>query len=118
MVPRDDASVHVFTACSGEIIPGNSSLVHVGLDVKDFIASNIEKLASIDYDDLKRDKSGTNIGKLSVNMLIRNPYLMPDKIAERTIDRLQNMVENGDFVLQNDDDIDYKRYRCRRRKRE
>lgn len=79
MVPDEGTSVHVETACFGKIVLGNLFLVPVRLDLKDFIASNIEKLSATDYGDLNSAKIEKRIGKLGVDMLTKNTHLMPRK---------------------------------------
>lgn len=49
----EDANFVSAAACSGEIVLRNTFLIKVNLDVTDFVADNLENLASIDLSALQ-----------------------------------------------------------------
>eukprot|EP00171_Calliarthron_tuberculosum_P007262 IDg7262t1 len=112
IMPCGDTSIMAGAGCPGEIVLGNPVLVHSGLDVKDFIADNIERLSSLDYGDLFKEERPTKIGKLGVKLLTNDPMLfsLTSEDSELTYydSRLCSLVSNGDFPLKDGDDVDYK----------
>ena len=102
-----DNDIHVVpgNACAGEIILGNPFLIASGLNVKDFLADNIERLATIDYGKLQVPEKNTKVGKLGMKLLsnkIDLDFTMLNPL------RLCSMMCNGNFPLKDGDDIDYK----------
>ena len=59
-------------SCPGEIILGNTFLVHSGLNVTSLVAENIAHLSSLDYGDLHSEKKPTNMGRLGIKLLSDN----------------------------------------------
>lgn len=102
-----DKDAHVFPGydCAGEIILGNPWLVHSGLNVKDFLADNIERLASIDYGNLQVQEETAKVGKLGLKLLSQDIDLNEEAVAAA---RLCSMMSNGNFPLMDGDDIAYK----------
>lgn len=49
IVPGEDVNMFPGATCTGEIVFGNPFLIKAGLDVIEFIADNLDKLASIDF---------------------------------------------------------------------
>ena len=92
-------------ACSGEIILGNPFLLASGLDVKDFLATNFERLASIDYGSLGTTSHPTTVGKLGMKLL-RNETDSGEDVLDPS--RIGSMMSNGSFPLKDGDDIYYK----------
>lgn len=52
--------------CAGEIILGNPFLIASGLDVKEFLADNIERLSSLGFGELIHDDDDGKVGKLGL----------------------------------------------------
>ena len=92
-------------ACSGEIILGNPFLVASGLNVKDFLATNLERLASIDYGSLETTSNPTTVGRLGMKLL-RNEIDSGEDVIDPF--RIGSMMSNGSFPLKDGDDIYYK----------
>lgn len=92
--------------CAGEIILGNPFLVKSGLNVKDFLANNIDRLASIDYGIVQVEEDTAKVGKLGLKLLSNEVSL--DNINQLEPSRLCSMVSNCNFPLKDGDDIDYK----------
>ena len=112
IVEDQDISTRPGASCPGEIILGNPFLVRSGLNVKDFIANNIDSLASIDYSDLNETKPKSSLGKLGIRLITENSsnedYEFLDDVLEEPTSRLCNVVSNGDFPLKDGDDVNYK----------
>ena len=109
IVPDEDANVVPGAACAGDIVLGNPFLIKAGLDVTDFVADNLEKLASIDFGTLQSVQPAAKIGKLTAQMLSsqeETSTINPDDVD--TVAKLCTLIQNGDFPLRDGDDIDYK----------
>ena len=59
--------------CAGEMILGYSLLIHSGLDVKDFISNNLERLLSLDFADTHNEENTTKVGKLGKKLIDYEP---------------------------------------------
>ncbi|CAN8068627.1 unnamed protein product [Agarophyton chilense] len=107
IMPCKDTTLLPGADCAGEIVLGNLFLVHSGLDVTDFLANNIDHLSSLDYGALNTIKHPVKVGKLGARLLTDQPSSSEIDIA--TISpRICNIVSNGDFLLKDGDEIDYK----------
>ena len=82
------------------------------MDVKDFVAKNIDRLASIDYGDVNVEETSTKVGKLSLkvisNQVANGSCESIGAEGDPNPSRLCCMIANGDFPLKDGDDIDYK----------
>lgn len=101
----NDTSVRPGNGCAAEIILGNPFLVTSGVNVKDFLADNIERLYSIDYGDLQVESETSKVGKLGMSLLSDEIDMGKDDIKPS---RICSMMSNGHFPLKDGDDIDYK----------
>lgn len=63
-----DDHVPAGTGCAGDIILGKPFMKASGLDVKDFLANNIEWLSSIDYSELQIEDNSDKVGKLELSL--------------------------------------------------
>lgn len=105
MLSENDGKVAPGNVCAGEIILGNPFLKASGVDVKDFLADNIERRSSIDYGTLDVEESTAKVGKLGLKLLsidIDKPWKEIEPI------RLNSMMSNDHFPLKDGDDVDYK----------
>ncbi len=68
-MPCDETSTVHGASCPGEIILGNPFPVHSDLNVTDFIAENIDRLASLDYGNLHGDPAPTKVRRIGVELL-------------------------------------------------
>ncbi len=105
IISDNDNHVVPGNACAGEIILGNPFLKASGLDVKDFLADNIERLSAIDYGNLEVEERTAKVGKLGLKLL-SNDIGMAEGEIEPT--KLCSMMSNDNFPLKDGDDIDYK----------
>ncbi len=105
IISDNDNHVVPGNACAGEIILGNPFLKASGLDVKDFLADNIERLSAIDYGNLEVEERTAKVGKLGLKLL-SNDIGMAEGEIEPT--KLCSMMSNDKFPLKDGDDIDYK----------
>ncbi len=70
-------------ACDGESILGNPFLVTSGLKFKEFRANNLERLASIGYENLQCQEDSAKFGKLGL------------KLTSNEIDIAENDIETS-----------------------
>ena len=114
ILPDEGSFVKPGTACPGEIFLGNPFLIRSGLDVKDFLTKNIDRLASIDYGDVTdvEEENSTTVGKLGLkvisNQIAYGSLESIDPDRDLGSNHLCSMVVNGDFPLKDGDGIDYK----------
>ncbi len=78
----------------------------------DFIAENIDRLSSLDYDNLNRNPALTKVGKLGVRL--RSGSTEPTQSTPHALGfsdaapRLCPNIANGDLPLVDSDDTNYK----------
>ena len=106
IMPDEDTYIKPGAACSGEIFLGNPFLIRSGLDVKDFVATNISRLSAIDYGALHNEPMSTEVGKLGCKLLSNQVADTNGLLTHGP--RVCSMLANGDFPLKDADDIDYK----------
>ncbi len=91
---------------AGEIILGNPFLL------TDFIAKNMDRLSSVDYDNLHEDPAPTKVGKLGVKLLTgsaERTQAAPHALGfSAAAPRLCLMIANGDLPVVDSDDVHYK----------
>lgn len=110
-----DETIQPGNDCPGEIILGNPFLIASGLDVKDFLADNIDHLSSLDFGELITDDVG-KVGKLGISLLSQSIDLEKNDTTTTCGDechkihgpKVCSMMSNGSFPLKDGDDIDYK----------
>ena len=96
IISDNDNHVVPGNACAGEIILGNPFLKASGLDVKDFLADNIERLSAIDYGNLEVEERTAKVGKLGLKLL-SNDIGMAEGEIEPT--KLCSMMSNDNFPI-------------------
>lgn len=104
----DDSFICNRVAYPGEILLGNPFPKYAGLDVRNFVASLNDKLSSIDYGKWNIEPPGKRSGNLEINLQAEKTMVISDQIPKQAISLLHNMVSNGDFVIQDDENIHYK----------
>lgn len=100
IMPDEDTVIRPGTDCPGEVVLGNPFLVLSGLDVKDFVTKHIDKLASIDYESVNAEDTPATIGKLGSRILSQDCASHDSRVSSLFID--------GEYLLNDGDDIDYK----------
>ena len=105
-IPEDkDTYIRPGHACSGEVILGNTFLVASGLNVKDFWATNLDRLAPIDYGSIETTTNPPTVRKLGMKLLRNEIYSGEDDVDPS---RIGSMMSNGSFPLKDGDEIYYK----------
>ena len=105
ILENNESHIRPGHSCAGEIILGNPFLVASGLDVKDFLASNLEKLASIDYGTLETLSVPSRVGNLGMHLLKNEIDI---DVVDLDPSRVGSMMSNGNFPLKDGDDVQYK----------
>ena len=73
--------------------------------MKDFIANNIDQLASIDYGDLHEELSTAKVGQLAFKFLSAD---IDTRDRELEQPKLYSMISNANFPLRDGADIEYR----------
>eukprot|EP00171_Calliarthron_tuberculosum_P020015 IDg20015t1 len=69
LIVDKDTYVLPGNACAGEIVLRKPFLIASGLNVKDFLADNIERLAAVDYVSLQCEDQPAKVGKSEFSLL-------------------------------------------------
>lgn len=91
-----------------ELVHENPFLVRSGLNVGDFIAEIVDNCVILGYGHFHTEIQPGKLGKLDVNLLMKNAEPQLDQLPAKTPKRLPNIVSNGDFSIVAAGDIDYK----------
>lgn len=84
----------------GEIILGKPFLFNSGLNVKKFLADNLERLASIDNVNLQVEENPVKVGKLGLELLSNGVSIAKDELQPS---HLCSKISKGNFSLKEGD---------------
>lgn len=89
-----DNHVEPGNMCAGEVVLRNAFLIASGIDVKDFLANNIERLASIGHGNLDGEEPTAKVGKLGFKLLSQEI-----NVSEKELEpsKLCSMMANASF---------------------
>lgn len=110
-MPDQSTYIKPGTVCPGEIFLGNPFLIYSSLNVKDFVAQNIERLSSTDFCEIHAKKTSTKVGKFGLKVISQQVIAdasdsLDDSHHSRS-SQLCSMKANSNFPLKDGDDIDY-----------